>query len=559
MLVGLSIRDVVLIDRLDLTFGSGLSTLTGETGAGKSILLDALGLALGARAEAGLVRHGSERAVVTALFELSPGHAALQQAEAQGIDVEEGQLVLRRQLSADGRSRAFVNDQSVSVSLLRTLGESLVEVQGQFEQQGLLDPRTHRAVLDAFAGADDAGRDVARAWGAWRSAREARAEAARQLEQARAEEAFLRHALEELERLDPRPGEEEALAGQRQFLLHAERLVEAMRTAERELSGDGGRGGVARALAAAARTLEKVAPQAGNRLDPVLTALDGAAAQVAEAEVALAALAADLDLEPGRLAQIDDRFFALKDLARKHACEVDRLPDLRREMEERLAGIEAGDERLAELQRVVDAARADYRAAAARLADLRTQAAEGLDRAIAAELGPLRLDKARFVTRLMALPEAEWGPEGSERVAFEVATNPGAPPVPLAKTASGGELSRLLLAIKVVLAESGPVATMVFDEVDSGIGGATAAAVGERLARLAQSRQVLVVTHSPQVAARGRQHWQVRKEEEGGVVRTRLVALDPAARQEEVARMLSGAQITEAARAAARSLLAGAG
>ncbi|SMF71049.1 DNA replication and repair protein RecN [Tistlia consotensis] len=557
MLVSLSIRNVVLIERLDLEFGRGLTVLTGETGAGKSILLDALGLALGARAESGLLRHGAEQASVTAAFSLPADHPSQRLLREQDLEPEEGALVLRRVLGPDGRSRAFVNDQPASVGLLRSLGDLLVEVQGQFEQRGLLDAASHRGLLDAFAGLEATVEALRRRHEAWRAAAAAETEARDELEAARRDEAYLRHALEELDALAAEPGEEERLAEERAFLMNAEKLAEALQGATDQLAGNGS-AGAASAVAAAQRTLERLADKAGRRLEAALGALDRAAAELAEAESLLAAAAADLEFEPGRLEAIDERFFALKDLARKHGCSVAELPALQLALRERLTAIDTGTEHLESLARATAEAERAYRAEAEALSARRRGAAGRLDAAINRELPPLKLDKARFSTGLEPLAREDWGPAGAERVAFTVSTNPGAPPGPLAKIASGGELSRFLLALKVVLAGVSPVATLVFDEVDSGIGGATAAAVGERLARLAAERQILVVTHSPQVAARGLSHWVVQKDADRAGARTRVAPLDAAGRTEEVARMLSGAQITEEARRAAEKLMTGA-
>ncbi len=555
MLVSMAIRDVVLIDRLDLSFDNGLCVLTGETGAGKSILLDALGLALGSRADARLLRPGAERAVVSAVFEVPPGHSALALLSEQGLEPEGGLLVLRRTLGADGRSRGFINDQPVSIALLRDLGDSLIEVQGQFEQRGLLDGATHRGLLDAYADSARPTARVAELWQAWRVALEARAEAERELEQSRRDEDFLRHAVSELDTLQPHPGEAEALAKQRSLLQHREKLIDAMADAVASLSGGGGAIGAEMALGSARRVLERAADQAGGRLEAVLAALERATAETGEALALIHSLSADLELDTGRLEQVEDRYFALKDLARKHATDVDALADLRELLAARLAGIDSGAERLAELDRQNAAARELYLAAAEKLSRQRRDAAQTLDRAVNTELPPLKLEKAIFRTRVERLAEADWGAGGLDRIAFEAVTNPGAPPGPLGRIASGGELSRFLLALKVVLARVGPAKTLVFDEVDSGVGGATAHAVGERLARLAHDRQVLVVTHSPQVAARAAYHWRVRKEPEGERLATRVGRVSAGERREEIARMLSGAEVTDEARAAADRLM----
>ncbi|MGQ9365422.1 DNA repair protein RecN [Azospirillum sp. ST 5-10] len=552
-LVALTIRDVVLIERLVLNLRSGLGVLTGETGAGKSILLDALGLALGARADSGLVRRGADQASVTAEFELAGDHPALEVLREQGLDAEE-RLVVRRTVSADGRSRAWVNDQAVGVALLKRLGEELVEVHGQFDTHGLLNPQTHRGLLDAYAGLETRASQVAAAHRAWRQVEDARAGAAAEIARARAEEEYLRHAVAELDALAPKPGEEEELAETRAVLMHREKVVEAMNQAFAELSGERG---AERLLASAARTLTRIADKAGGRLDPVIAALDRAAAEAEEAAGALQAASADIDMDPGALEKLEERLFALRAAARKHAVEVDALAALRDDFARRLLLIEDQGDLLARLARETETARAAYAKAAEALSGERRKAAGRLDKAVAAELAPLKMEKARFHTLVEPQEEADWGPAGIDRVAFQVATNPGAAPGPINKIASGGELARFMLALKVVLAQTGTVGTLVFDEVDTGIGGAVAAAVGERLARLGHALQVLVVTHSPQVAARGAVHLKVQKAVKGEHVTTSVAVLDGEERREEIARMLSGATVTAEARAAADSLIAG--
>ncbi len=428
-------------------------------------------------------------------------------------------------------------------------------MQGQFEQRGLLDVATHRALLDAYGGLGASLEQVARCCHAWREAMAARDAAAVELERARTDEAYLRHAVEELDALEPQPGEEAALAEQRALLMNAERLVETLDGAHRRLVGGEEGGGAESAIAAARRDLERVAGHAGERLQPVLDALERAAAETEDAVVRLQSLSADIDLDRGRQEEIEQRYFALKELARKHGVAVDDLARLREELAGRLAAVEGGGERVAELEAEVARAREGYLEAARSLSDGRGRAAEALDAAVDAELPPLRLDKASFRTRLEMLEEKDWGAHGMERVRFEAATNPGTPPGPLARIASGGELARFLLAIKVVLAQVSPVRSLVFDEVDSGIGGATAHAVGERLERLAEGRQILVVTHSPQVAARAGCHWRVAKLPRREGVVTDVAELDAAERREEIARMLSGAQVTDEARAAAEKLM----
>ncbi|MGE0725839.1 MAG: DNA repair protein RecN [Alphaproteobacteria bacterium] len=551
MLAALSIRDVVLIDRLDLALAPGLTVMTGETGAGKSILLDALGLALGARADSALVRPGAAQASVAAEF-LPDGSAGVALAlDEIGVAPEET-LRLRRTVAADGRSRAFVNDQPVGVAALRRMGQAMVEIHGQFDQQGLLDPVTHRRLLDAFAGHDPLVAAVSAAHAERRRANEALSAARAHLDRTRADEGFLRHAVAELDALAPIEGEEGGLAEERATLSHRERIVEALRGAIVEIAGD--RGAESR-IAAAARLLERQADRAGGRLDPAIGALDRAIAELREAQATLDGLARAFDGGSRSLEAIEERLHALRGAARKHGVPVDALPALARELAARLAVLDDGAAGLAGTAKAADAASAAYGAAAARLSASRREAAARLDAAVGRELAPLKLAHARFATALEPLDEPDWGPEGVERVSFTVSTNPGAPAGPLARIASGGELSRFMLALKVVLATADPVPTLVFDEVDSGVGGAVAAAVGERLARLARSVQVLVVTHSPQVAARGDRQWQVRKDTREGRASTSVADLDAPERREEIARMLSGAKVTEAARAAADSLL----
>jgi DNA repair protein RecN (Recombination protein N) len=552
MLLNLSIRDVVLIDRLDLEINAGLSVLTGETGAGKSILLDALGLALGGRADLQLLRPGAKQASVSAEFAVLADHPVRAVLDEQGLP-NDGNIILRRQLGADGRSRAFVNDQSVGVALLRGIGESLVEIEGQFEQQRLLDSANHRTLLDAFGGLVDQAAQVRDNWRQWRTAATARTEAEAALSRARRDEEYLRHAVAELMEMDPRLGEEAELAETRRLLSNREKLLEAAHAAFDELTGERGADG---RIMAAQRRLDRMADKAGELTTPITAALDRAAAELADAADRLRRLVNDPELAPHRLAQIEERLFALRDLARKHGVPVDSLAEHGAKLAAQLAALDDQSGRLARLAQEETAARHAFAAAADELSKARAKAARRLDAAVNTELPPLKLDKARFATRLEPLPDGDWGEHGRERVIFEITTNPGMPPGPLSKIASGGELSRFLLALKVVLAEADPVPTLIFDEVDSGVGGATAAAVGERLVRLGRKLQVLVVTHSPQVAARTDQHWRVEKATAGKSAVTRLVVLDPKGRREEIARMLSGASVTDEARAAADRLMA---
>ncbi len=550
MLVSLSIRDVVLIERLDLQFEAGLSVLTGETGAGKSILLDALGLALGARGEAGMIRAGADRLSVAAAFAPPPDHPVRAILDEQGLGAPVGEpLVLRRVIARDGRGKAFVNDQPVGVALLRGIGDTLVEVHGQFEAQGLLNPSTHRAILDAFG--VDRGLIVAATatYADWLDAKRAFADAETNLSRARAEEDFLRHACGELDGLSPQPGEEDSLADRRRVLQHSGKLIEAIEAAERELAH------AEPPLAAAARALERAANVAGDRFTPALEALERARIELTEATEQLAPLAADIDLDPAQADRLEERLFALRAAARKHGVSVDDLPAVLADMQARLQALDLGADGLTALARWESQARQTALEAAHALSRARVGAARDLDARVAAELPPLKLDKARFVAEVTS-DETAAGPHGIDAVRFLIAANPGSPPGPLAKIASGGELARVMLALKVVLAHADPVPTLVFDEVDAGIGGATAAAVGERLALLSHDAQVLVVTHSPQVAAQGQTHLRARKDGRDRIATT-VERLDDAARLEEIARMLAGATLTDEARAAAAALLGG--
>jgi len=550
MLTGLSIRDVVLIESLDLEFGAGLGVLTGETGAGKSILLDALGLALGTRADSNLVRRGQAQAVVGVSFDLPAAHPARFLLRENGLEGEPGEpLVIRRIVKADGGSRALVNDQSASVALVRDLGALLVEVHGQHDDRGLLNPRGHRFLLDAFGSIDT--REAERAYRAWGEAEASLARAREDLELAARDRDWLEHAVAELDRLAPEPGEEEALAALRAGMQKGARLADDIEAAGQLLTGS--EGGLS-LLRQAARRLERIAGE-HDRLAEALAALDRALAEASEGEDRLAAAAEALVCDPARLEEAETRLFELRALARKHRVDPEALPALAGELAGKLAALEAGDRGLALLEQAVAEHRASYEAAAGRLTGLRTAAAARLDTAVARELAPLKLDAARFRTLVEPLAAAQWAAHGRDRIEFEVSTNPGAPFAPLTRIASGGELSRFILALKVALAEQGGATTMIFDEIDRGVGGAVASAVGERLHRLAENAQLLVVTHSPQVAARGSRHLLIEKSHQGLVTRTSVHWLDEARRREEIARMLSGAQVTDEARAQASRLL----
>ncbi len=557
MLTHLSIRDVVIVDKLDIDFAPGLCVLTGETGAGKSIVLDSLNLALGGRVDGVLIRPGADKLGVTASFTLPAKHAARAVLADQDITLDDDELVLRRVVGADGRSRGFVNDQPVSIGLLRSLGELLVEVHGQFETHGLLDPSTHIDALDAFRtakGGASVNESCGKAWAAWRQAHDALKTAQETLASALAEEDFLRHQVAELEALAPKAGEETKLAEARTALRHGEQIMKALAEAKASLTEGAD---VEGALRVAINRVAKVAPQAGGRLDSVAQALDRAAIEVGEAVHELHLAFESLDADPQALEKAEERLFALKAAARKHNATVDDLASLLERLKTRLAAIDNGADHVKKLATAEKSARLAYEQAAKALSDARKAAAKSLDKLVAKELAPLKLDKATFTTVVAAKPETAWNAAGIDRVAFEVATNPGMPPGPLDKIASGGELARFMLALKVVLAGSQERAVLIFDEVDAGISGATANAVGERLARLAKSTQVMVVTHAPQVAARGDNHWRVSKVTKGGQTTTKVERLDTTARREEIARMLAGEKVTDEARAAADSLMSG--
>jgi len=548
MLTALSIRDVVLIEALDLEFGPGLGVLTGETGAGKSILLDSLGLALGARADSGLVRHGAAQASVTATFDPPAETARL--LEANGFEVEPGEpLIVRRIVKADGGSRAFLNDQPTSAGLLREIGALLVEIHGQHDERGLLAPAGHRSLLDAF-GRIDTGATAA-AWAARRGAEETLAAARAEIDTAARDREWLEHAVAELDALAPEPGEEQALADKRRAMQRAARIADDLGAIAGHLEGS--EGALAH-LRQAARVLERVADDHPALAD-ALAAIDRALTEAGTAEERLHDARLALAYDPRALEEDEARLFELRGLARKHRVQPDDLAALADELRTRLSRLNAGEEGIAALEAAVTRASRAYDAAAAALGEARAAAAARLDAAVAAELAPLKLDAARFRTAIPPAGPDSWGAAGKDRVEFEIATNPGAPFAPLIRIASGGELSRFILALKVALAAEGGAETMVFDEIDRGVGGAVASAIGDRLARLAGRAQLLVVTHSPQVAARGAAHLLIAKSHDGVVTRTGVTALDEAARREEIARMLSGATITDEARAQAERLL----
>ncbi len=554
MLSRLSVRDVVLIEKLDLDFAGGLCVFTGETGAGKSILLDSLALAMGARSDSGLVRHGAKQLSVAAEFVLSPDHRVFRHLEDQGIVCEDGEpLVLRRVVSADGKSKAFVNDQPVGAGLLRRIGDDLVEIHGQFATHGLLNPATHKGVLDAYGRLEPLGEACRRAYAAWQEKIREHAAARDDLARAQAEEDFLRHAVEELTLFAPGVGEETELAEKRALMMNSEKLIEGLNTAREALFDRS----VDKALRQARRQMENLARLIEGRFEPIIEALDRASNELNEAGMMLESECRNVDLDPREQEQTEERLFALRALARKHQVEPDALPGLLEDFQNRLAALDKGSTDLIRLAREEEARRITYADAAKALSSARRRAAAELDKAVMKELEPLKLGKAVFITEVSALPENEWNADGMDRVVFTATTNPGMPAGAISRIASGGELARFMLALKVNLAQAENIPTIVFDEVDTGIGGATATAVGERLARLAgESCQVLVITHSPQVASFGAHHFIVSKaEEDRGRVVTSVGELTGTERREEIARMLSGALVTDASRAAADDLL----
>jgi DNA repair protein RecN (Recombination protein N) len=554
MLVRLSIRDIVLIDRLDIDFGFGLAALTGETGAGKSIVLDAFALALGARGEAALVREGAEHGQVTAVFDVAVDHPArgVLAANDLGAGIGAGdELIVRRVQFADGRTRAFINDQSVSVQVLRAIGSALVEIHGQHDDRAFVEATTHRALLDCFGGIEAAAVKVRRLWEERRE-REAAVDARRaDSEPARREAEWLRHAVDELGRLSPQTGEETSLGERRAAMMQAERAAQDLRATHETVAGPQS---PVPPLATAVRRLERRAMQAPALIEPVVKAIDAALTALDEARTHLEQALRVADYDPGELDRIEERLFALRAAGRKYNAPVDELKALAHRYEGDLALIDAGAERLVALEREAEASVKRYREAAQSLSAERKRAAANLVKAVNAELKPLKLERARFSTQIEAGVE---GPDGLDRIEFWVRTNPGTRPGPLMKVASGGELARFLLALKVVLADRGSAPTLIFDEIDTGAGGAVADAIGVRLARLASDVQVIAVTHAPQVAARAGRHYLIAKDAlaKGKRVATRITELAAERRREEIARMLAGAEITAEARAAAERLL----
>ena len=557
MLARLSIRDIVLIERLDIEFSRGLAVLTGETGAGKSILLDAFALALGGRGDAGLVRHGAEQGQVTAVFDVPKGHPAANILSENGLDgagsEPSSEMILRRVQLADGRTRAFINDQSISVQTLKAVGAALVEIHGQHDERALVDAATHRRLLDAFAGLEKDVAAVESLWEARRTANTALEEHRAAMEHAAREADYLRHASDELKQLAPKDGEETALASRRTTMMQGEKIASDLREAQEAV---GGNHSPVAALSAAVRRLERRGINSPALVEPAVKAIDAAINALEEADQHLQAALAATDFDPAELERIEERLFALRAASRKYSTPVDGLAALAAKYAADVVLIDAGASRLKKLEQVAIEADSRYAAAAKKLSLVRQKSAEKLNKAVNAELAPLKLERAKFMTQVET-DEAAPGPQGFDRVEFWVQTNPGTKPGPLMKVASGGELSRFLLALKVVLSDRGSAPTLVFDEIDTGVGGAVADAIGGRLARLAGKVQVMAVTHAPQVAARADQHLLISKDalDKGKRVATRVNALAADHRREEIARMLAGAEITAEARAAAERLL----
>lgn len=552
MLQSLSIRNVVLIDKLDLDFKSGLSVLTGETGAGKSILLDSLGLVLGNRAETSLIRQGEDKLSVTAQFSLQKQTPALR-ALLDEYEIEtDDELLIKRSLTRDGKGKIFINDQPAGAKLLKEIGKYLVEVHGQFDNQGLLNPANHLDVLDAYGAYKPLAERTAAAFAAYKKARAARQEAEKNIARAKEDEENLRHWVDELEKMNPRPDEEDELGKKRQEMMNAEKIIDSLNYAYGALTE---RADVQGAIRSAQSAMDKVNTLVDGRYQTIIDMLDQALIDISETINELEEVSHNVSLNQNELENIEERLYALRGLARKHNVAVSDLPQTLADFRDRLSTIELGEEGIAALRKAEDTAKLDYVKAANELSSARQAAALQLDNKVMSELPPLKMEKARFVTVVEKTDESGWSEKGFNNVYFTVATNPNSPQGPLNKIASGGELARFMLALKVNLAQSSSVATMIFDEVDAGVGGATAQAVGERLARLARDVQVLVVTHSPQVAACGNNHFKVEKSTAGNVTTTTVRELTKIEKSEEIARMLAGEVITDAARAAAKVLI----
>ena len=560
MLLSVTIRNIVLIEKIDTSFNRGLCVLTGETGAGKSILLDALGLALGMRANTNLVRgSGCNKgnlapASVVASFELSTTHSIFSLLTDHNIEIPSSgePLILRRSLGEDGRGGAFINDQAVSVKFLRLVGEQLVEIEGQFASQGLLNQATHSEALDKFSGLSHLRLEVRDLYTAWQNIETKLAKKISEQQQDRADEDYIRHSISELQEIDPKEGEELQLSKLRSLLMNGERLVSAMTAVENSLFGSDG---VEERLTSAQRTISKESENTVGSLEPIMDALSIASDSVADAQGLMNKILQEAAPDPAKLEVCEDRLFSIRALARKHQISIEDLTSLRKKFEQRLQEFDDTGGLIKKLQDERDEAHLLYQKKATILSEKRHQGAKRLDKTVGKELPPLKLEKATFRTRIESMPEENWGTHGMDHVYFEISTNPDNPSGPIGQIASGGELARFLLALKVVLNQTKTVPTLIFDEVDSGIGGAVAAAVGERLAKLAESMQVLTITHSPQVASYGTQHMRIEKSEKKGTIKTEVSILSAGERKEEIARMLAGTKITKEARAAAARLL----
>jgi DNA repair protein RecN (Recombination protein N) len=557
MLIQLSIRDIVLIERLDLTFESGLSVLTGETGAGKSILLDSLSLALGGRGDGGLVRHGLDKGQVTAVFDVPSTHAARKLLHENGVD-DDGDLIFRRVQSADGRTRASINDQPVSVQLMRQTGQTLVEIHGQHDDRALIDTDAHRTLLDAFTGLSEEAQQLAALYRSWRDAERAFKVHRAKVEAAAREADYIRASVEELETLSPRDGEEDELAEHRSRMQKSERIASDISEASDFLNGNGS---PVPLIASMVRRLERKSHEAPGLLEETVELLDQALNYLSNAQMEVEAALRRTEFDPRELERVEERLFALRAAGRKYSVPVADLPALAEKMVADLADLDAGEEKLGELEKLTAAAKVEYDRAAVALSEKRRNGAEALADAVMAELPALKLERARFMVDVASDPEQATA-DGIDTVEFHVQTNPGTRPGPIMKVASGGELSRFLLALKVALADRGSAPTLVFDEIDTGVGGAVADAIGQRLKRLSAKVQVLSVTHAPQVAARAATHLLISKGPAGegsDKIATRVATMEPEHRTEEIARMLAGASVTDEARAAAKRLLAGNG
>lgn len=551
MLKSLSIRNVVLIDKLDLDFQNGFSVLSGETGAGKSILLDSVGLLLGKRAEVGMIRSGCDKLSVCGSFEIADKKGELAALCAEyDLDFEH-EIIIKRTLNQDGKGKIFFNDQPITQKLLKEIGSYLVEIHGQFDNQGLLNPATHLSVLDGYGAYPEKITVLKIAFAAYKKAKDNRVNAEAKIAQSKADEDNLRHWVDEFQKMQPRENEQEELEEKRRQMMNAEKILENLDAAYKALN----QGGVQSALRQAQAAISRVNVLLNGKFDNIYSLLDTALVNADEAGEEIEAASNEVSLNQNELDAVEERLFALKALARKHNTTIEELPLVWQQMEENLRNLELGEDDIENLRKLEEAAYKDYVKKATEVSQARLAAALRLDGKIQAELPDLKMEKARFMTQISTKPENQWNENGRDDVCFMVSTNPNTPYGSISKIASGGELARFMLALKVNLAQTSQVETMIFDEVDTGIGGATAQAVGEKLAKLGEQVQVLVVTHSPQVAAQSKYHYKVEKTTVDNVTTTSLRELSAAEKTEEVARMLSGEHITDEARAAAKVLI----